>query len=195
MPALDEPLQLALQGPRLLAPVRHGDARGFFSETWSRAAFSRIGIDCNFVQDNHSLSRVKGTVRGLHFQTPPFAHAKLVRVARGAVLDVAVDIRHGSPTFGQHVAVELSEQNWHQLFVPEGFAHGFCTLEADTEVLYKVSAPYAPDHDKGLMWNDPALAIDWPVSADEAVLSDKDRAQPRLADLEPVFTWSGNPAP
>jgi dTDP-4-dehydrorhamnose 3,5-epimerase len=195
MPPLDEPLQLALQGPRLLAPARHGDARGFFSETWSRAAFTAIGIDCDFVQDNHSLSRHKSTVRGLHFQTPPFAQAKLVRVARGAILDVAVDIRHGSPTFGQHVAVELSAENWRQLFVPEGFAHGFCTLEADTEVLYKVSAPYAPDHDKGLMWNDPALAIGWPVEAGEAVVSDKDRAHPRLAELELVFTHSRVPAP
>jgi len=195
MPALDEPLQFALQGPRLLAPVRHGDARGFFSETWNRAAFAAIGIDCDFVQDNHSLSRRKGTVRGLHFQTPPFAQAKLVRVTRGAVLDVAVDIRHGSPTFGQHVTVELSAENWRQLFVPEGFAHGFCTLQPDTEVLYKVSAPYAPDHDKGLLWNDPALAIDWRVSADDAVVSDKDRAHPLLADLEAVFSHSGGAAP
>jgi len=195
MPSLDEPLQLALQGPRLLAPVRHEDRRGFFSEIWSRAAFAAIGIDCDFVQDNHSLSRQKGTVRGLHFQTPPFAQAKLLRVPRGAILDVVVDIRRGSPTFGQHVAVELSAENWHQLFVPEGFAHGFCTLQPDTELLYKVSAPYAPDHDKGLLWNDPALAIDWPVTANEAVVSDKDRAQPFLADLELVFSYSGGPAP
>ncbi len=195
MPPVDEPLKLALAGPRVLVPARHGDARGFFSETWSRAAFAAAGIDCDFVQDNHSLSRQKGTVRGLHFQTPPFAQAKLVRVTRGAVVDVAVDLRHGSPTFGQHVAVEMSAENWRQLFVPAGFAHGFCTLQADTEVLYKVSAPYAPDHDKGLLWNDAALAIDWPVVADEAVVSDKDRAQPRLAELEPVFTWSGGEAP
>lgn len=195
MPVVDEPIKLALRGPRLLAPVRHGDRRGFFSETWSRAAFAAAGIDCDFVQDNHSLSRVRGTVRGLHFQTPPFGQAKLVRVARGAILDVAVDIRRGSPSFGRHVAVELSARNWHQLFVPEGFAHGFCTLEPDTEVLYKVSAPYAPDHDKGLLWNDPALAIDWPVEADDAMVSDKDRAQPPLADLEPAFTWTGGDAP
>lgn len=195
MPGVDEPKKLALAGPRLIAPARHGDCRGFFSETWSRAAFAAIGIDCDFVQDNHSLSRARGTVRGLHFQTPPFAQAKLVRVARGAVFDVAVDIRHGSPTFGQHVAVELSAENWHQLFVPEGFAHGFCTLQPDTEVLYKVSAPYAPDHDRGLLWDDPALDIDWPVKADEAVVSDKDRAQPRLDELEAAFTWSGGPAP
>jgi dTDP-4-dehydrorhamnose 3,5-epimerase len=195
MSTIDEPKKLPIEGPRLIAPARHGDARGFFSETWSRAAFASVGIDCDFVQDNHSLSRVKGTVRGLHFQTPPFAQAKLVRVARGAVLDVAVDIRKGSPTFGRHVAVELSAENWHQLFVPPGFAHGFCTLQPDTEVLYKVSAPYAPDHDKGILWNDKALAIDWPVGVDEAVVSDKDRAQPRLSELEAVFTWSGGAAP
>lgn len=195
MSTIDEPKKLPIEGPRLIAPARHGDARGFFSETWSRAAFAAIGIDCDFVQDNHSLSRVKGTVRGLHFQTPPFAQAKLVRVSRGAIFDVAVDIRKGSPTFGQHVAVELSAENWHQLFVPPGFAHGFCTLQPDTEVLYKVSAPYAPDHDKGILWNDKALAIDWPVGVDEAVVSDKDRAQPRLSELAPVFTWSGGATP
>jgi len=195
MPVVDEPIELALEGPRLIAPARHGDARGFFSETWSRTAFAAIGIDCDFVQDNHSLSHVKGTVRGLHFQTPPFAQAKLVRVARGAVFDVAVDIRQGSPNFGRHVAVKLSAENWYQLFVPPGFAHGFCTLQPDTEVLYKVSAAYAPAHDKGLLWNDPALAIDWPVKADEAMVSDKDRAQPPLAELELVFSHSAGAAP
>jgi dTDP-4-dehydrorhamnose 3,5-epimerase len=195
MAILEQPLSLAIAGPRVLAPVRHGDRRGFFSETWNRATFAAAGIFCDFVQDNHSLSRATGTVRGLHFQTPPFAQAKLVRVIRGAILDVAVDIRVGSPTFARHVAVELSAANWHQLFVPEGFAHGFCTLEPDTEVLYKVSAPYAPDHDRGLRWNDPALAIAWPVSQAAAVVSDKDRAQPLLADLGPVFAWTGSAVP
>ena len=195
MPVHRQPLDLTIAGPRVLAPPRHGDERGFFSETWSRAAFASAGIDCDFVQDNHSLSRSKGTVRGLHFQTPPFAQAKLVRVIRGAILDVAVDIRDRSPTFGRHVAVELSAANWRQLFVPQGFAHGFCTLEPDTEVLYKVSAPYAPDHDRGILWNDPALAIAWPVSPAAAVVSGKDRAQPLLAGLGPVFAWSGSAAP
>ncbi len=195
MARLDEPVKPAIAGLRVLAPARHGDERGFFSETWSRQTFAAAGIDCDFVQDNHSLSRLKGTVRGLHFQTPPFAQAKLVRVVRGAILDVAVDLRRGSPTFGQHAAVELSAESWHQFFIPQGFAHGFCTLQADTEVLYKVSAPYSPEHDRGLKWNDEALAIDWPVSADEAILSAKDRMHPRLADLGDIFTFSADETP
>lgn len=168
---------------------RFGDRRGFFSETWSRAAFRDIGIDLDFVQDNHSLSADIGTVRGLHFQTPPFAQDKLVRVTRGAVLDVAVDIRKGSPTFGRWVAVELSAENWRQLLVPVGFAHGFVTLMPDTEVQYKVSAPYAPDCDKGLFWADPEVGVQWPVTADAAILSEKDRRQPRLAELPDYFVY------
>jgi len=195
MARLDEPVKLAIAGLRVLAPPRYGDDRGFFSETWSRAAFAAAGIDCDFVQDNHSLSRLKGTVRGLHFQTPPFAQAKLVRVVHGAIFDVAVDLRRGSPTFGHHAAVELSADNGHQLFVPVGFAHGFCTLSADAEVLYKVSAPFAPDHDRGLKWNDETLAIAWPVSAAEAILSAKDQTHPRLADLGDIFTFEGDEAP
>jgi dTDP-4-dehydrorhamnose 3,5-epimerase len=128
-------------------------------------------------------------VRGLHFQLPPFAQAKLVRVTRGAILDVAVDLRSGSPTYGRHAAMEISADNWRQVFVPVGFAHGFCTLEPETEVLYKVSRPYAPAYDRGLRWNDPALAVDWPVGEDEAVLSDRDRSHPLLADLGEVFTY------
>jgi len=194
MAMLDEPVKLAIAGLRVLAPPRHVDDRGFFSETWSRQAFADVGIDCDFVQDNHSMSRLKGTVRGLHFQAPPFAQIKLIRVVRGVVLDVAVDLRRGSPTFGQHVKVELSADNGRQFFVPQGFTHGFCTLCADAEVLYKISAPYAPDYDRGLLWNDEALAIDWPVSAAEAILSPRDRTHPRLADLGDIFTFTGDAA-
>ena len=173
-----------------IRPDRHEDTRGFFSETYSRRALAEAGIDAEFVQDNHSLSVSRGTLRGLHFQAPPAAQAKLVRVVRGAILDVAVDIRVGSPSFGQHVRRELSAKEWNQLFVPEGFAHGFCTLEPDTEVIYKVSGDYAPEHDRGLLWNDPALAIDWPVS--EPLLSEKDRAHPPLGELPEYFRYQSS---
>ena len=172
---------------RLLSPRKHGDRRGFFSETYNRKALAVIGIDTDFVQDNHSYSADKGTVRGLHFQTPPFAQDKLVRVVRGSVFDIAVDLRQGSPTYGRHVSAVLSAQAWNQILVPIGFAHGFMTLEPDTEVIYKVSNYYAPDHDKGLLWNDPALGINWPLADDEAVLSDKDSKLPRLAELVTPF--------
>ena len=172
---------------RLLSPRKHGDRRGFFSETYNRKALAEIGIDIDFVQDNHSCSADKGTVRGLHFQTPPFAQDKLVRVARGSVFDIAVDLRQGSPTYGRHAGAVLSAQAWNQILVPIGFAHGFMTLEPDTEVIYKVSNYYAPDHDKGLLWNDPALGISWPIADEEAVLSDKDRKQPQLAELITPF--------
>ena len=171
----------------LLSPRKHGDRRGFFSETYNRKALAVIGIDIDFVQDNHSYSADKGTVRGLHFQTPPFAQDKLVRVVRGSVFDIAVDLRQGSPTYGRHVSAVLSAQAWNQILVPIGFAHGFMTLEPDTEVIYKVSNYYAPDHDKGLLWNDPALGINWPIADEEAVLSDKDSKQPRLAELITPF--------
>ena len=172
---------------RLLSPRKHGDQRGFFSETYSRKALAVIGIDIDFVQDNHSYSADKGTVRGLHFQTPPFAQDKLVRVARGSVFDIAVDLRQGSSSYGRHVSAVLSADAWNQILVPIGFAHGFMTLEPDTEVIYKVSNYYAPDHDKGLLWNDPALGINWPIADEEAVLSDKDSKQPRLAELITPF--------
>jgi dTDP-4-dehydrorhamnose 3,5-epimerase len=172
---------------KLLAVRRHGDARGFFAETYSVRDFAALGIACDFVQDNHSLSRKAGVVRGLHFQIAPFAQAKLVRVVRGSVLDAVVDIRRGSPTFGRHATVTLSGENGRQLFVPPGFAHGFRTLEPDTEVLYKVDAYYAPDHERGLRWDDPALAIPWPAMGDAAEVSDKDRGWPSLSDLEDVF--------
>jgi dTDP-4-dehydrorhamnose 3,5-epimerase len=163
-----------------------GDSRGHFAEIYSRQAFAAAGIRDEFVQDNFSLSSAIGTVRGLHFQIAPFAQAKLVRVGRGRILDVAVDLRHSSPTYGRHVAVELSGDDNLQILIPVGFAHGFCTLEPNTEVHYKVSAHYSAAHDRGLAWNDPALGIDWPVDARHAALSDKDAANPPLSDL-PVF--------
>jgi dTDP-4-dehydrorhamnose 3,5-epimerase len=167
------------------------DERGFFTELYNRQDFARAGIAIDFVQDNLSLSRAVGTVRGLHFQASPFAQDKLVRVVRGRIFDVAVDIRRRSPTFGRHVAVELSHTNRLQLLVPVGFAHGFCALEPDTEVQYKVSAPYSAAHDHGLAWDDPALQIAWPVDPAQAVLSDKDRRHPVLADLPSTLTaWT-----
>jgi dTDP-4-dehydrorhamnose 3,5-epimerase len=173
---------------KVLVPARFGDARGFFSETYSRRLLRECaGIDCEFVQDNHSLSAGAGVVRGLHYQVPPMAQDKLVRVVRGAILDVAVDVRRGSPTFGRHVSVVLSAENWRQVFVPVGFAHGFVTLEPNTEVVYKVSNYYAPTHERGVRWDDPALGIEWGVSADRAVLSDKDRRYPALAEAKDLF--------
>ena len=172
---------------RLLSPRKHDDRRGFFSETYNKKAFAALGIYIDFVQDNHSYSADKGTVRGLHFQTPPFAQDKLVRVARGSVFDIAVDLRQGSSSYGRHVSAVLSADAWNQILVPIGFAHGFMTLEPDTEVIYKVSNYYAPDHDKGLLWNDPALGINWPISDDEAVFSEKDGKLPRLAELGTPF--------
>jgi dTDP-4-dehydrorhamnose 3,5-epimerase len=173
-----------LPGVRLLQPRRYDDVRGSFSETWSRAAWAAAGIAIEFVQDNQSLSRSAGTVRGLHLQRPPAAQAKLVRVLQGAILDVVVDIRPQSPTFRRFVAVELDATGGRQLFVPaEGFAHGFCTLVPDTVVFYKVSAPYAPRHERGILWCDPALAIPWPVTPAAAVLSDRDRVNPTLDAL------------
>lgn len=171
----------------LLRPEQFSDDRGAFSEVYSRSKLLAQGIDVDFVQDNQSLSVSVGTVRGLHFQKPPFAQTKLVRVIRGCILDVAVDIRKGSPTYGQHAAVELSADNSLQLFIPAGFAHGFCTLEPLTEVIYKVSAPYAPQHDAGVLWNDPELNILWPIDADGAVLSGKDAQLPRLGQIQTPF--------
>lgn len=171
----------------ILTPQRFEDPRGCFWETYSESAFQRAGINERFVQDNQSYSRQRGVIRGFHFQIPPFAQAKLVRVVRGAILDVAVDLRRGSATFGRHVAVELTAAGAEQLFIPVGFAHGFCTLEDDTEVFYKVSAPYAPAHERGLLWNDPALQIRWPVANESAILSDKDRRNSRWSELTDWF--------
>lgn len=174
---------------KLIVPKKFEDARGFFVETYNERALAAQGIDTVFVQDNRSLSRPAGTVRGLHFQIPPFAQAKLIQVTSGSILDVAVDLRTGSPSFGRHVAVELRAGDPTQMLVPIGFAHGFCTLEPNTEVMYKVSAFYSGEHDRGIRWDDPALAIAWPVTADRAVLSDKDQRNPMLADLPPVFRY------
>lgn len=177
----------AIPEVKVIKPARFGDARGFFSEVYNRDRLFKAGLEFDFVQDNHSWSAKAGTVRGLHFQSHPFAQDKLVRVIRGRILDVAVDIRRSSPTYGRHVAVELSAENWLQLLVPIGFAHGFCTLEPDTEVLYKVTGSYSAEHDRGIAWDDPDLAIDWPVQADAAILSEKDLRHPHLADLPAYF--------
>lgn len=171
----------------LLEPRRFGDDRGFFSEVWKRSALAAQGFTVDFVQDNHSLSREVGVLRGLHFQRPPTAQGKLVRVVRGRILDVAVDIRQGSPSYGQHVALELSAEGWNQLWIPRGFAHGFMTLEPDTEVLYKVDAEYDATTDGGIAWDDPALGIKWPLPPAGPILSEKDRKAPRLAEIPPPF--------
>jgi dTDP-4-dehydrorhamnose 3,5-epimerase len=170
--------ETALEGVKLVVPARFEDDRGFFSEVYNADRFAEHGLPADWVQDNHALSRRRGTIRGLHYQVAPFEQAKLVRVVRGAIHDVVVDLRPGSPTRGRHEAVTLSAGNWAQLLVPAGFAHGYCTLEDDTEVLYKVSAPYAPEHERGIRWDDPALGIDWPVSATEAIVSERDRRLP-----------------
>ncbi|MFD1628163.1 dTDP-4-dehydrorhamnose 3,5-epimerase [Azospirillum griseum] len=180
-------VSLDIPDVKIIRPKKFGDHRGFFSETYNKKAFAAAGIDLDFVQDNQSLSAEVGTVRGLHFQLPPFAQDKLLRVVRGAILDVAVDIRRNSPTYGQHVTAVISAAEWNQILVPIGFAHGFCTLEPDTEVIYKVTNYYSPEHDRGLLWNDPALGIDWPVSGDKARLSDKDHKHPPLAELGDCF--------
>lgn len=182
---------LEIEGPLVLTPKRHGDDRGFFSEVYSKPRLAEAGITADFVQDNHSFSAQRGVIRGLHFQTPPHAQGKLVRVTRGAVLDVIVDIRHGSPTFGRHVSVELSAENWKQFWVPAGFAHAFCTLTENVEFLYKVTDVYAPDCDRGLAFDDPDLGIEWPIDPAEAILSDKDRRHPRLKDMPADFTYPG----
>jgi dTDP-4-dehydrorhamnose 3,5-epimerase len=171
----------------ILRPKRHGDARGFFSETWNRVAFADAGLDLDFVQDNHAYSADAGTLRGLHFQIPPSAQAKLVSCPQGAIYDVAVDLRRASPSFGRHVGVVVSAAAWNQILVPIGFAHGYCTLEPDTVVVYKVTAPYAPERERGLRWDDPALGIDWPLEAGRAILSERDRKWPLLADLRDLF--------
>jgi len=171
----------------LVTPPRHGDERGFFSEVWKQSAFSDAGIDLPFIQDNQSLSSDRGVIRGLHCQVGPNAQGKLVRCLRGAIWDVAVDARRGSPTYGQWAAAELSAENWSQLWVPPGFLHGFCTLRPDTEVLYKVTAPYDRAAERGVIWNDPDLALPWPVAAADAILSDKDRLLPSWADSPALF--------
>ena len=178
---------VSLSEVKIMSLKKNEDSRGFLSEVYTRRVFEAEGNKFDFVQDNHSFSAQKGTVRGLHFQTPPVAQHKLVRVVRGSVFDVVVDLRRSSFSYGRHVSVVLSVTAWNQVLVPIGFAHGFMTLEDDTEVIYKVSDYYSPDHDKGLLWNDPALGIQWPLPTKEALLSGRDRAQPRLAELESPF--------
>lgn len=173
----------------VIEPKKFGDSRGYFMETFRQALFAEHVGDFAFVQDNQSLSAEVGTVRGLHFQLDPMAQGKLVRCIAGALLDVAVDIRSGSPTYGKHVAVELTAENGKQLWVPPGFAHGFCTLAPNTEISYKVTNYYSAEHDRGLLWSDPALGIDWPVDLERAALSEKDKRQPSLADLGAVFSY------
>jgi dTDP-4-dehydrorhamnose 3,5-epimerase len=184
-----------LSGVKILTPRRFGDARGFFSESWNKQAMADHGLNYDFVQDNHSVSATVGTIRGLHFQAPPHAQDKLVRCGRGALYDVAVDIRAGSPTYGQWVGVELSFANGRQLLVPAGFLHGFVTREPDTEIVYKCTDYYAPDCDGAVRWDDPDIGIDWGLGDTEPVLSNKDANAPFLAGLEPVFTYlEGAPA-
>ncbi len=178
---------------KLIRPKRFGDDRGWFVETYNRDKYLNLGVGVRFVQDNHSLSRSPWVLRGLHFQTPPRGQDKLVRCVKGKIWDVAVDVRRGSPSFGQWVAAELSAENGCQLFVPVGFAHGFLTLEPDTEVEYKVSDLYAPDNDGGLIWNDPALNVAWPLGDAQPVLSDKDRRLPSVADFDSPFAYDGDP--
>lgn len=173
----------SLSGVMMIRSKRYPDPRGYFAETYVRRDFALAGIGQEFIQDNQSGSSARGTVRGLHFQIPPFAQAKLVRVLRGRILDVVVDLRRSSPSYGRHLSIELGADTGDNLYVPKGFAHGFCTLVADTEVLYKVDAVYSAEHDRGVNWADPALGIAWPVSQADAVLSAKDAALPTLRDL------------
>ncbi|MFK3664708.1 dTDP-4-dehydrorhamnose 3,5-epimerase [Ochrobactrum teleogrylli] len=175
---------LGLDGAFEIIPRKFGDDRGFFSETYNAKSFAEAGIDLQFVQDNHSFSAAKGVVRGLHYQLPTRAQDKLVRVIRGAILDVAVDIRKSSPTFGKWVALEVSAEKWNQILVPKGFAHGFMTLVENTEVIYKVTDYYSPEHDRSIRFDDPAIGIEWPLPSSGVQLSDKDQKAPLFADAE-----------
>jgi dTDP-4-dehydrorhamnose 3,5-epimerase len=182
-------VETGIPGVLRITPRRFGDARGYFSETWNRQRMAEIGVDADFVQDNQSRSAAAGTVRGLHYQSPPHPQGKLVRVLRGAIRDVAVDVRRGSPTFGRWVAETLSAENGAMLWVPRGFLHGFATLEPDTEVFYKVDGYYAPDCDGAVRFDDPTLAIDWGVDPGKATLSDKDAAAPAFKDFDTPFVY------
>lgn len=187
------PVAMSIPPPvQLIRPKRFSDSRGWFTEVYSAPAFAALGIDCAFVQDNHSLSATTFTLRGLHFQTPSRGQDKLVRCVRGRIYDVAVDVRRGSPTYGEWVGIELSAENGDQLFIPIGFAHGFMTLEADCEITYKCSDTYAPEHDGGIRWD--SVGIDWPIAAGAVPeLSAKDMAQPALADFDSPFAYDGRP--
>ena len=172
---------------KVFVPERFGDTRGSFSETYNRRTLASVGIELDFVQDNQAFSAARGTVRGLHYQLPPMAQDKLVRILRGAIFDVTVDIRRTSPTFGQHVSMVLDAAGAKQLFIPAGFAHGYCTLEPDTEVFYKTSNYYSPEHERSILWNDPAMGIDWPINPEDALLSEKDSKAPRFAEVTDLF--------
>ncbi|WEX74992.1 dTDP-4-dehydrorhamnose 3,5-epimerase [Sinorhizobium numidicum] len=179
---------LGLDGVLEILPQRIGDERGFFSETWNAQKLAELGVTLNFVQDNHSYSRTKGVLRGLHYQLPPYAQDKLVRVAKGAILDVAVDIRRGSPSFAKWIAIEISAERWNQVLVPRGFAHGFVTLQPDTEVIYKVTNHYSAAHDRSIRFDDPYIGIIWTLPASDLQLSEKDRSAPSLEEAE-VFDF------
>jgi dTDP-4-dehydrorhamnose 3,5-epimerase len=178
---------LAIPDVKLIAARRFTDARGYFVETYVRGDFAAAAIDCDFVQDNQAYSRAPGTVRGMHFQIAPFAQAKLIRVIRGRIFDAVVDLRRSSPTYGRHVTVELDSATETQLYVPAGFAHGYCSLEPDTEIIYKVDNVYSAVHERGVSWCDPALGIAWPVESSAAILSDKDRELPLLSAMQDTF--------
>ena len=175
----------------LIKPTRHKDERGFFSETYSRRRYKQVGIDVDFVQDNHSFSREAGTLRGLHFQAPPNAQGKLVRCSKGAIFDVAVDIRKGSPRYGDWAGYELTEGNAHQLYVPVGFAHGFVTLHPGSEIMYKCTDYYAPQTEGSIRWNDPDISINWPL-AEKLILNKRDAVAPLLKDFETPFIFGEN---
>jgi dTDP-4-dehydrorhamnose 3,5-epimerase len=181
--------KLAIPEVLLITPPKFGDSRGFFSETWSSSKLAAQGFTEHFIQDNQSFSAAKGTIRGLHCQMAPSVQGKLVRVTKGAIWDVAVDIRKGSPTYGKWAAAELSEENWAQLWIPGGFLHGFCTIAPNTEVIYKVTADYNKEAERAVIWNDPDLALPWPVEAGQEALSDKDKIAPRLAECDAWFTY------
>jgi dTDP-4-dehydrorhamnose 3,5-epimerase len=178
---------VAIAGVKLITPPRFNDPRGFFSETWNQGRFAEEGIAGPFIQDNHAVSTESGVLRGLHCQIGHNAQGKLVRCVRGAIYDVAVDVRWGSPTFGKYIGVELSARNWMQIWVPVGFLHAYCALTTETEVIYKVTGAYDKAAERGVIWNDPDIGIKWPVSADKAILSDKDKVLPRLRDLPLLF--------
>jgi dTDP-4-dehydrorhamnose 3,5-epimerase len=178
---------------KIITPRRFGDDRGWFSETYNEKSFHALGLDYRFVQDNHSMSRATYTLRGIHFQTPPHGQDKLVRCVRGRILDIAVDLRMGSPTYGKWVGAELSAENGRQLFVPIGFGHAFLTLEPDTEVIYKVTDYYAPECDGGLRWDDPDIGVEWNMTGGEPKLSGKDAILPLLRDFQSPFPYDGSP--
>ena len=186
-----EVIELSLPGVKKIKLCDYRDSRGFFQEFYRKALYAQKGIDCEFVQDNHSISAQAGTVRGLHFQAPPHAQAKLIRCGRGRLFDVAVDIRAGSPTFGKWNGIELSFENGRQLFVPAGFLHGFVTLEPETEIIYKCSDYYAPECDRAVRFDDPAIGIDWGIGASDVVISARDADAPLLADLDNPFVYDG----